>query len=441
MCSYINVLAIMLLLSSTTALSDSAKSDAPVATSPVATKPAVPAPAPARKADEPLKPPPLDIVKVSLPKDTSTPSSDPVVAERGRRGEEERQLARRASLGESIVLTTSPRLGEYMDFATKKKKPATLFLNGIDTGVVPEEIDRNNATLQFRLDRNGDNKKVWEPLLRDPFHHHTRTVEASIGIAGESAPVEGASASFTLVVMQWAWYAWAWLILLIVLLLVFAWLAARRDLLRDGPAPHPYSLGRCQMAWWFFMIVVSYVMIWLISGDRDTITPSLLALMGISAGTALGAVLIDSTQGSASISQAAADRLALQAAQENAKNAEAVAQTAVNAQPTDQVLQKILLDAQATSAGVAARLFEVNNRISGIVTAPQSRGLLRDIMGDSNGTAGLHRFQIVVWTIVLGIIFLVSVVMELSMPEFSNTLLAALGISAGTYLGFKFPEK
>ena len=439
--SYINVLAIMLQLSSTAALSQGAKSDTPAATAPVATQPAVPAPAPATKADEPLKPPPLDILNVSLPKDTSTPSGDPAVREKSRLREEARQSARRASLGESIVLSTSPRLGEYLDYATKKKKPATLFLNGIDTGVVPEEIDRNNATLQFRLERNGDNKKVWEPLLRDPFHHHTRTVEASIGIAAESAPVAGTSASFTLVVMQWAWYAWAWLLLLIVLLLAFTWLAARRDLLRDGPAPHPYSLGRCQMAWWFFLIVVSYVMIWLISGDRDTITPSLLALMGISAGTALGAVLIDSTQGSASISQAAADRLALQAAQENSKKAEAVAQTAVNAQPTDQVLQKILLDAQATSVGVAARLLEVNNRISGIVTAPQSRGLLRDIMGDSNGTAGLHRFQIVVWTIVLGIIFLVSVVMELSMPEFSNTLLAALGISAGTYLGFKFPEK
>ncbi len=27
------------------------------------------------------------------------------------------------------------------------------------------------------------------------------------------------------------------------------------------------------------------------------------------------------------------------------------------------------------------------------------------------------------------------------MPEFSATLLAMLGISAGTYLGFKIPEK
>jgi hypothetical protein len=49
--------------------------------------------------------------------------------------------------------------------------------------------------------------------------------------------------------------------------------------------------------------------------------------------------------------------------------------------------------------------------------------------------------QIFVWTIGFGTIFLVSVVTELSMPEFSATLPATMGISAGTYLGFKFLKK
>jgi H+/gluconate symporter-like permease len=195
------------------------------------------------------------------------------------------------------------------------------------------------------------------------------------------------------------------------------------------------------MAWWFFLIIVSYVMIWLISGDQDTITSSLLALMGISAGTALGAVLIDSTGGSPALSRAATDRLALQAAKQNAQQAVNAAQATVAASPADPIAQKNLADAQAASAIVDAKLAVVNERINAIATVPQTRGFFRDILSDSNGTAGLHRFQIFVWTIVLGIIFLVSVVTELSMPEFSATLLAATGISAGTYLGFKFPEK
>jgi hypothetical protein len=46
-----------------------------------------------------------------------------------------------------------------------------------------------------------------------------------------------------------------------------------------------------------------------------------------------------------------------------------------------------------------------------------------------------------VWTIVLGIIFVISAYTDLLMPNFSATLLGLMGISAGTYVGFKFPEQ
>jgi hypothetical protein len=61
---------------------------------------------------------------------------------------------------------------------------------------------------------------------------------------------------------------------------------------------------------------------------------------------------------------------------------------------------------------------------------------LGDILADTDGIS-VHRFQIFVWTIVLGIIFLRSVVTELSMPEFNGTLLALMGISSATYVGAK----
>ena len=41
------------------------------------------------------------------------------------------------------------------------------------------------------------------------------------------------------------------------------------------------------------------------------------------------------------------------------------------------------------------------------------------------------------WTLVLGIIFVQEVYRGLAMPEFNASLLALLGISAGTYLGLK----
>jgi len=85
----------------------------------------------------------------------------------------------------------------------------------------------------------------------------------------------------------------------------FFWLARKTNIIREpGPNPgggklKPYNLGRTQMAFWFFLIYVSYLVIWLITDALDTITPSLLGLMGISAGTALSEALIDSGKDSA----------------------------------------------------------------------------------------------------------------------------------------------
>jgi len=49
--------------------------------------------------------------------------------------------------------------------------------------------------------------------------------------------------------------------------------------------------------------------------------------------------------------------------------------------------------------------------------------------------------RIVIWTLILGIIYVYSVWETLAMPEFSSTLLALQGLSAGAYLGFKIPDK
>jgi hypothetical protein len=60
-------------------------------------------------------------------------------------------------------------------------------------------------------------------------------------------------------------------------------------------------------------------------------------------------------------------------------------------------------------------------------------------VSEDRGAVTLDRLQVLVWTLVLGLIFLSSVLLELTMPEFSGTLLALMGISSGTYIGFKLP--
>ena len=68
-----------------------------------------------------------------------------------------------------------------------------------------------------------------------------------------------------------------------------------------------------------------------------------------------------------------------------------------------------------------------------------SNGFLNDILSDNCGIE-FHRLQVFVWTIFLGIIFLNSVVGQLTLKDFDSTMLALMGISSGTYLGFKLKE-
>lgn len=50
------------------------------------------------------------------------------------------------------------------------------------------------------------------------------------------------------------------------------------------------------------------------------------------------------------------------------------------------------------------------------------------------------RTQILVWTVVLIWIFARAIYDTLAMPDFDATLLGLMGISGGTYVGFKKPD-
>ncbi|HCT28935.1 MAG TPA: hypothetical protein DIW85_22350, partial [Stenotrophomonas sp.] len=69
-----------------------------------------------------------------------------------------------------------------------------------------------------------------------------------------------------------------------------------------------------------------------------------------------------------------------------------------------------------------------------------SRGLLHDLLSDAHGYR-FDRFQIFAFTLILGVVFLSGVYNNLSMPELSPTLLGLMGLSSGTYIGFKLPER
>src|SRR5262245_24453260 len=174
------------------------------------------------------------------------------------------------------------------------------YLNGrAMKGLFPEEVHLPRGRLIYHLEIRPENKEVWTDLLGAP-QGIRRPVTLSVGLENKSAfdsvHITGNPVTLTIISPV---YGILSLVVTVVTLVLLIWLVKKTNIIREpGPpaAPgkrRPYNLGRAQMAFWFFLIYASYVTIWLITDALDTITASLLALMGISAGTALSEALID----------------------------------------------------------------------------------------------------------------------------------------------------
>jgi hypothetical protein len=278
-----------------------------------------------------------------------------------------------------------------------------LFLNGLPLRQMPpESCDQYDGTVRYLLDRVPEgNDQEWHRLLGSP-NGFVRKIRVSVG-ANDQFAFPTTVQTFPLRVLPSRGF-YTFLLLIAFFLISFIYLCRTTGIIRASghpaaPGARPYSLSRFQMAFWFFLIINGYLFMWLITGELDTITDSVLALMGIGAGTALGAALIDAQP---------AGTATMTTATENANATETI--TSVSAPMPSAPLQP-------------------------------SQGFLRDILSDSGEGISIHRFQMFAWTLILGLIFVGSVYKNLGMPEFNATLLGLMGVSSGTYLGFKLPEK
>jgi hypothetical protein len=324
------------------------------------------------------------------------------------------------------------------------------FINGrAIKGNYPEEFHLTLGRLIYHLEITPENKNVWIDLLGAPDAVR-KPVALSVGLEDGTMfdTVHDPTNPVHLTVISPV-YGFVALLIVGATLILLVWLATRTNIIREpGPPPapgkrRPYNLGRAQMAFWFFLVYASYVTIWLITGALDTITASLLALMGISAGTALGEAMIDNGKDTAQTNQLqdlTAEKQALEQSipqtQAQLDAANEAASTALTDQSNREALNRQLVESRTRLGQIDQQLRTLSSEQPSNV----SGGFLRDVLSDSSGYS-FHRFQIFAWTIVLGIIFVSSVYNSLSMPEFSTTLLGLMGLSAGTYIGFKFPEQ
>jgi hypothetical protein len=162
----------------------------------------------------------------------------------------------------------------------------------------------------------------------------------------------------------------------------FLALAVSEGINKPKPA---FSLGRSQLAFWTVIIVSSFVYVYIDATPQTYAAPVLadvnLILLGIAAGTTVASTVIDGSQ----------------------------------------------KDAQNGSI-------------------PQqdypSEGFLRDIISDENGVS-IHRLQNVIWTIIIGVIYIAYVAAKSKMPDeqvITTQLLILMGISSGAYIGLKTTE-
>jgi hypothetical protein len=274
---------------------------------------------------------------------------------------------------------------QQQTFATQYKSKLLLFLGDISINGLCTDLcvatNTGHAELRFYLQRTDAARADWAALLGRPSQFRL-PLHISVGF-DDGCRLPAVNDSVDMVYFTEIREGWFWGCLIFTGLLIFGVvkLATKTNALRDDGPPSPdgqlrtYSLARCQMGFWFVLVLPTFVYLWLITGAFDTLTSSVLVLMGVSAGTA------------------------------------------------------IFAHAQGKQGGMSPAS-------TGLV-----KGFVKDALKDDDGSISFHHFQMFVWTLVLGCIFIVEAWRNLAMPEFNGTLLGMMGISSGTYLGFMLKDK
>jgi hypothetical protein len=152
-----------------------------------------------------------------------------------------------------------------------------------------------SVTLHFIVERNSeddDARAAWDSILRQVKLGLTDKAATNLSVAlavGEQSPLHVGTVSFFVSSHVWAGDLFGGLAFILGILM----LKYRSSLIRDdGDTAKPYSLGRLQMAFWGIVVLSCWVGVSIASGRMEHIPLQTLALVGISAATGVGAMLI-----------------------------------------------------------------------------------------------------------------------------------------------------
>lgn len=340
------------------------------------------------------------------------------------RGEEIKKIkmaSTKAGLGDKIELSVEG----WTENDKLQPQSWVLYLDGMALkGLTPHNQDFHEGTFTFYLRRSKENMQVWTDLLQG--WSFEREVSIAIGPLPESGGPEKSirAAKFTLLVFsddKRLYSSYAIIAGVVLALVLLGW---KTNLLREsgtGLDNPPFSLGKVQLAWWIVLILAAYLAIGLVTWDYSTtFSVSALGLLGISTGTLVIATFVDT-------------------------NKQSQNQQEIKTQRQEILQLKARLDEGASKLSALEKQWIEDDlktkevRIARLTRVDPSKNFFLDIFTDGDGMS-LHRFQIVVWTVTLGMVFFFSVWNEKSMPEFNANLLMLMGISSTTYLALKNPD-
>lgn len=326
----------------------------------------------------------------------------------------------RLSFGDQVTLAVehAPE-ASFDDIDEPNPADLVLFLNGkplpgTHASVGKSQMADDGVTttlLTYRITHNPASEKAranWKEVLLEASTGQPLAISTGL----ENGPAALSQALVEFVPVRTGRLL-GWFLALVVGLVIFYLVAKHTGALRDKePAgedvkkatERAYSLSRVQAALWTVLAIYSFLYIWILTGEyHATIPASVVGLMGISLVTFGTAAAVDSNKN--------------QAYQEKLDD---VTQQ-INAKGTDDKL-----DAERAT-------LELRSKVC------KTEGFFKDLTTSAEGV-GLHRLQLIVWTLALAVVFVWTVYRTLTMPDFDATLLGLMGISSGTYAALKVPE-
>jgi hypothetical protein len=345
-------------------------------------------------------------------------------------------------LGKTILITFAKDNLEILQAKKTDKNKLELFLNGNPiVGLEPVSVLSDPDSLRFYLSSTSDNRSTWNELYGRKARggKGADKVSVAVGIHDQSLVAESPT-TLTLEYLPDT-LAKGILALSFVILIATVLLGWLTSMLRDSGAPRSdkkrgtFSLARFQMALWFVTIVFAFLFLYAVTGEAPPITQGVLILMGIGAGTALGASAIDQNAKAASSADLVKFAAEKQARQQEINDLQQKIAAAAATDPNRALLQQQLQAAQDRLSVVNAQLAKTPNP-----EVAASEGFIKDILTDVNGIS-FHRLQILGWMLVFWFMFVSALFTKLTMTGFDTTQLALMGISGSTYLGFKLTEK